>query len=186
MRTRYASDTDALVSAGATWVVTEELEASASLAAKVFHAFGADVTEAVTRAHAIRRFYAGGAPPVAARPAQRTLVDTSTRSPSTCCPHVTQARPVVPRSAGCEECLRSGDAWVHLRLCLPCGHVGCCDSSSNRHARAHDAESGHHLVRSAEPGETWVYCLADERQLAERTGHEGTRRDAAPRPATSG
>jgi uncharacterized UBP type Zn finger protein len=86
----------------------------------------------------------------------------------------------VPRTSGCEECLERGDAWVHLRLCLTCGHVGCCDSSPNRHARRHHEEDGHHVVRSAEPGESWIYCFADDRQLAARSSRA---EDAGPAPA---
>jgi uncharacterized UBP type Zn finger protein len=62
----------------------------------------------------------------------------------------------------CEECVQLGDAWVHLRLCLVCGQVGCCDSSKNRHARRHYQHTAHPLVRSIEPGERWVWCFADE------------------------
>jgi len=64
--------------------------------------------------------------------------------------------------AGCEECLKTGDRWVHLRTCLTCGHVGCCDSSPNRHASKHAAEVSHPIVRSAEPGEDWSWCYVDE------------------------
>jgi uncharacterized UBP type Zn finger protein len=67
---------------------------------------------------------------------------------------------------GCEECLKTGDRWLHLRMCLACGKVGCCDSSPNRHASAHFRELGHALVRSAEPGEDWAWCYADEVALA--------------------
>jgi uncharacterized UBP type Zn finger protein len=63
---------------------------------------------------------------------------------------------------GCEECLASGDQWLHLRICLACGKVGCCDDSPNRHATRHSEESGHPLIRSLEPGETWCYCFVDE------------------------
>jgi uncharacterized UBP type Zn finger protein len=63
--------------------------------------------------------------------------------------------------AGCEECLRTGGVWLHLRICLECGHVGCCDDSPNRHATAHAGESGHPLIRSLEPGETWSWCYED-------------------------
>ena len=63
---------------------------------------------------------------------------------------------------GCEECLKMGDQWVHLRACLSCGHVGCCDSSPNRHATAHSRETGHALIRSAQPGEQWAWCYPDE------------------------
>jgi uncharacterized UBP type Zn finger protein len=66
--------------------------------------------------------------------------------------------PVPDEIAGCEECLKTGDTWVHLRMCLHCGHIGCCDSSPNRHARKHHRELNHPLIRSAEPGESWGYC----------------------------
>jgi hypothetical protein len=64
--------------------------------------------------------------------------------------------------AGCEECLRIGSSWVHLRMCLTCGKVGCCDSSPNRHASRHAREDGHAIARSAEPEETWAWCYLDE------------------------
>jgi uncharacterized UBP type Zn finger protein len=64
--------------------------------------------------------------------------------------------------AGCEECLKVGGDWVHLRMCLTCGKIGCCDSSPSRHARAHWHESGHPLVRSAEPREDWAWCFEDD------------------------
>jgi uncharacterized UBP type Zn finger protein len=67
-----------------------------------------------------------------------------------------------PSSTGCEDCQRTGDGWRHLRMCRVCGHVGCCDSSPNRHATRHWRESAHPLVRSIEPGERWVWCYADE------------------------
>ncbi len=63
---------------------------------------------------------------------------------------------------GCEECLKSGSAWVHLRMCSTCGKVGCCDESPNRHATAHFRRTEHPLVRSAEPGEDWIWCYVDE------------------------
>jgi len=64
--------------------------------------------------------------------------------------------------AGCEDCLLTGDPWLHLRICLECGHVGCCDSSPNRHASAHSRSSGHPIIHSLEPGETWSWCFLDE------------------------
>lgn len=63
---------------------------------------------------------------------------------------------------GCEECLKTGDSWVHLRLCLECGHVGCCDSSKNKHATKHFHQTGHPVIKSYEPGEKWEYCYVDE------------------------
>ena len=64
--------------------------------------------------------------------------------------------------AGCEDCLAIGARWVHLRMCLTCGKIGCCDSSPNQHARKHAAADDHPLVRSAEPGEDWSYCFVDD------------------------
>lgn len=80
------------------------------------------------------------------------------------CDHV-PASPHAPTSKGCEECLALGDTWVHLRLCLHCGHVGCCDSSKNKHATRHHASTGHAVIRSLEPGEDWEWCYAHERQV---------------------
>jgi len=67
-----------------------------------------------------------------------------------------------PSSHGCEECLKTGDTWVHLRMCMECGKVGCCDTSRNKHATAHFRETGHPIVRSIEPGEDWQWCYADK------------------------
>ncbi len=78
------------------------------------------------------------------------------------CSHLKAIQQVSPRSTGCEECLQSGDAWVHLRTCLSCGHVGCCDSSKNKHATRHFHATGHPVVQSAEPGEDWKWCYVDE------------------------
>ena len=72
---------------------------------------------------------------------------------------ITELPPVV---AGCEDCLRTGGEWCHLRFCLTCGHVGCCDSSPNKHASAHAVASGHPLIRSIQPGEDWSWCYVDE------------------------
>jgi uncharacterized UBP type Zn finger protein len=82
------------------------------------------------------------------------------------CTHAASAKKgIKPRTKGCEECLKSGDSWVHLRMCLECGHVGCCDSSKNRHARAHFHETQHPLIQSAERGEDWRWCYVDETYL---------------------
>ncbi len=78
------------------------------------------------------------------------------------CTHLDQINDVEPSADGCEECLQIGDTWVHLRECLICGHVGCCDSSRNKHAHRHAAEAGHPIVRSFEPGEDWRWCFVDE------------------------
>ncbi len=79
------------------------------------------------------------------------------------CAHMDQIRVDPPGEfEGCEDCLRTGGWWVHLRVCRTCGHVGCCDSSPNRHASAHAADSGHPIVTSLEPGEDWSWCYVDE------------------------
>ena len=82
------------------------------------------------------------------------------------CAHLDQIHDVKPNTRGCEEFLKSGDSWVHLwvhlRMCLGCGHVGCCDSSKNRHATRHFHTSQHAIMRSMEPGETWLWCYVDE------------------------
>ena len=69
---------------------------------------------------------------------------------------------VNPSATGCEDCLRTGDHWVHLRVCQQCGHVGCCDSSPNRHATAHHRHTDHPIIRSFEPGEEWFWCYEDD------------------------
>jgi uncharacterized UBP type Zn finger protein len=78
------------------------------------------------------------------------------------CTHLAQINDVEPSAEGCEECLQMGDTWVHLRKCLTCGQVGCCDSSKNKHAHRHADEAGHPIVRSFEPGEDWRWCFVDE------------------------
>lgn len=78
------------------------------------------------------------------------------------CEHLDQIQDVTRSSSGCEECLAMGDTWVHLRMCLVCGHVGCCNSSKNKHATKHFEASNHPLVESAQPGEDWRWCYIDE------------------------
>lgn len=78
------------------------------------------------------------------------------------CSHLDRIKSVSPQANGCEECLKRGMRWVHLRLCLTCGHVGCCDSSPGKHAAQHFQESGHPIVQSFEPGENWRWCYVDE------------------------
>jgi tellurite resistance protein TerC len=78
------------------------------------------------------------------------------------CSHRDQINDVKPKSSGCEECLKSGDKWVELRMCLKCGNVGCCDSSKGRHATAHFEASGHPIMRTIQPGESWKWCYVDK------------------------
>ncbi len=77
------------------------------------------------------------------------------------CSHLDQINDVEPGTDGCEECLKTGDSWVHLRMCLICGHVGCCDSSKNKHASRHFNETGHPIMQSAQPDEDWRWCFVD-------------------------
>ena len=79
------------------------------------------------------------------------------------CHHIDQlTHDVKPSGNGCVECLKSGDAWLHLRLCEVCGHVGCCDESKNKHATKHFHATGHALMKSFEPAEDWGWCFIDE------------------------
>ena len=88
------------------------------------------------------------------------------RSRMKTCTHLDQIRDVKPLTPnGCEECLKMGDTWVHLRLCLECGHVGCCDSSKNKHATKHFHRTKHPIMKSFEPGENWGWCYIDEVEL---------------------
>ena len=83
------------------------------------------------------------------------------------CAHLNQVADVEPSTTeGCEDCLREGTRWVHLRECLSCGHVGCCDSSPRRHASAHYSATQHPLIRSMEAGEDWGWCYLDQTVLA--------------------
>jgi uncharacterized UBP type Zn finger protein len=79
------------------------------------------------------------------------------------CAHFDLASNTPPVADGCVECLAMGGVWVHLRRCLECGHIGCCDNSPNRHATAHFHETSHPLVQSFEPGEDWYWCYTDDR-----------------------
>jgi uncharacterized UBP type Zn finger protein len=78
------------------------------------------------------------------------------------CTHIDRIRMTSTRTHVCEDCIKTGDSWVHLRMCLECGHVGCCDSSKNTHATRHFHQTGHPLMRSIEPGEGWVWCYIDQ------------------------
>jgi uncharacterized UBP type Zn finger protein len=78
------------------------------------------------------------------------------------CPHLDQIQAVTPSAAGCTDCLKTGDRWVHLRICLICGYVGCCNDSKNKHATRHFHTTNHPLMQSFEPGESWVWCYLDQ------------------------
>ena len=78
------------------------------------------------------------------------------------CEHLSEIKKVSPSADGCEDCLKMGSGWVHLRLCETCGHVGCCDSSPNRHATKHFHATNHAIIKSFEKGEDWGYCYVDD------------------------
>jgi uncharacterized UBP type Zn finger protein len=79
------------------------------------------------------------------------------------CTHLKQPPKIsTTKTHVCEDCIKTGDTWVHLRLCMECGHVGCCDSSKNKHATRHFHSTKHPVIRSIEPGETWTWCYVDE------------------------
>lgn len=84
------------------------------------------------------------------------------------CNHLDGITTDQPRTRGCEECLKTGDSWVHLRLCRMCGHVGCCDDSKNRHATKLFQTTRHAIMSSLEPGEKWSWCYVDEVVLVVR------------------
>ena len=74
------------------------------------------------------------------------------------CTHTNQIREVQPHTRGCEECLKMGDSWVHLRLCLTCGHVGCCEDSEHTHALKHFNSTGHPIIAALDRAENWAWC----------------------------
>jgi len=81
------------------------------------------------------------------------------------CTHLKLVKTDALNTDGCEECLATGDTWVHLRLCRTCGHVGCCDNSKNKHATKHFKKTGHPIITSLEPGEGWSWCYVDEIEM---------------------
>lgn len=108
------------------------------------------------------------------------------------CRHLSQIQHVLPSADGCEECLRTGGGWVELRLCLSCGHVGCCNGSAGRHAQAHHEQTGHPIVRAFRTEDDWAWCYLDESQMeAEWIGqvleanHRHACRISALRPPSS-
>ncbi len=81
------------------------------------------------------------------------------------CTHLNTIHTVTPSARGCEECLAMGSAWVHLRLCRDCGHVGCCDDSPHRHAAAHFRATQHPIIEGYDPAEGWGWCYVDEEEV---------------------
>jgi uncharacterized UBP type Zn finger protein len=91
------------------------------------------------------------------------LVSMVVNSPAaTTCSHIGDIHIVQPSSSGCCDCMRLGESWLQLRMCMACGYVGCCDSSKNKHAVRHFRSTGHPIARSVEPGEEWAWCYVDQ------------------------
>ncbi len=110
---------------------------------------------------------------------------SSVRTMTVVCDHLDQIRVMATDETACPECTAQGDRWVHLRLCLTCGHVGCCDSSKNKHATAHFNETGHPIIQSFEPGEDWfwdyrVEAFVDGPRLADPQSHPAEQRVPGP------
>jgi CPA2 family monovalent cation:H+ antiporter-2 len=152
-QTRRVHEARELEAAGATRVVAAEGAADRELARSVLASAGADPDD-------IARVVAGRDPDGPGVSLDPEVLEARR------CRHVDQVRTVHPRTpGGCEACMAEGRSWVHLRLCMTCGYVGCCDSSPGRHARAHFHGTGHPVVRSWEPGEDRAWCLEDDLRL---------------------
>ncbi len=160
-RTARVRDAADLLAAGASRVVPDDREGVLATVAECLAAAGLDPAGAAATAGRLRPADAGARPLDAAGlgPAPIRLTDDQRTDPR--CPHAAETADVIPGTAGCAECLAAGDDWVHLRLCMTCGHVGCCDTSPNRHASGHFAATGHPVARSFQPGEEWAWCFAD-------------------------
>jgi len=175
VRTRYQTEAAALGATGADLVVVEELESVVQLFADVLRTYSTGPAEIERYAATIRQ---GGYAALAAADDEETKAmnprlrkDLDPARPialiptNGTCAHVAGIKAVRPSAQGCEDCLRIGATWVHLRLCMTCGHVGCCDSSPNRHATKHFHQTTHPIVRSLEAGEDWGWCYQDEVML---------------------
>ncbi len=163
-RTRTAAEADELVHAGADHVVTEEMESVVALLHDVLRTYarsGEDIA-----AHTLQlRQYARDLPAQPPTPSREARAAVTLAPGRNACGHLPVPVTTVPGTAGCEECLQTGDTWVHLRVCMTCGHVGCCDASKNKHATQHYHDTAHPVMRSAEAGESWGWCYVDEVML---------------------
>jgi CPA2 family monovalent cation:H+ antiporter-2 len=149
---------------------TEDADVAELAAAGADHVVTPERASHIGLAIAVRDVLAPHAGPVPLSTVVRFEPD-----PSSPCPHLEEIRPVQPSAYGCEDCLRIGSTWVHLRICLTCGHVGCCDSSPHRHARAHSGAEGHPIMASFEPGEHWAHCFFDDTDIGPRVDAPSSR-----------
>lgn len=160
VRTRFVSEIHELQEAGASVVFAEEQESIVSLLVDVLSHYDDVVAEEHQQRSGIRA-QVTSAPPPASSTEEHTVQLSEAQRNSAQCRHTDQTTVVVPSSDGCQECLDMGDTWVHLRICMTCGHVGCCDSSKNKHATKHAKAEGHPIVKSFEPGENWAWCYVE-------------------------
>ncbi|HEY9377690.1 MAG TPA: UBP-type zinc finger domain-containing protein, partial [Jiangellaceae bacterium] len=173
-RTRFQSEGAGLRAVGADAVIAEESEGIVQLFADVLRMYGAQTDDIERYASALRHGVyeelaqtdhgAGTMSPKSRKDIDPASTVTLTPAVGRC-DHTTGIRGVHPSARGCEDCLRVGAAWVHLRICMTCGHVGCCDSSPHRHATEHFHATSHPIVKSMEPGEQWGWCYVDEVML---------------------
>lgn len=169
--TRFERDAGRLRDAGADLVTAEEVGGATGLVAAALGALGVEEPGGETETG----MAAAGSPPspgpaaapssAAGRRRAGAVRLTARQRAHPGCPHAAATAEVVPSAAGCEECLALGDTWAHLRICMGCGHVGCCDESKNKHATEHYHSTGHPVVRSLEPGESWAWCYTDQTML---------------------
>lgn len=170
-RTHADSAVEELLDAGANLVISDERENVVGLVTGLLEDYGTEDTiiRRITSAlRGQRDLYGRETGSLTAAPGQefqRTYTLTEQEQRSKHCSHTTEARTVTRQSRGCEQCIKLGDPWVHLRICMICGHVGCCDSSKNKHATAHFHDTSHPIMKSLEPGETWSWCHIDKKNL---------------------
>ncbi len=146
VRTADSADVGVLADAGATRVISGDRASADALPAAVLRECRHEDPKARIDTERVLRFEPAGAG----------------------CEHMGEAHTIRPRSVGCEACMRIGSEWVHLRACLECGHVGCCDSSPHRHASEHSDTTGHPMMVSLEPSEDWAWCYADQQRIRGR------------------
>jgi monovalent cation:H+ antiporter-2, CPA2 family len=150
--TPYHASSHELKQAGASFVVAADKAANDLLVTKLLHHYGVEDNRIESYLERLSEVATGG----------NVIQLTDKQLHSGKCTHTNQVNAVMPSSQGCEECLKLGDTWVHLRICMTCGHVACCDTSKNKHATKHFQETGHPIMRSIEKGEGWAWCYVDK------------------------
>ncbi|MGL4611760.1 MAG: cation:proton antiporter [Trueperaceae bacterium] len=151
--TPYHASSHELKQAGASFVVAADKAANDLLVTKILHHYSVAENRIESYLERLSDVVTTGT---------NVIELTEKQLHQTKCNHTNQVNAVVPSAQGCEECLKLGDTWVHLRICMICGHVGCCDSSKNKHAAQHFRETGHPIMRSIEKGEAWAWCYVDK------------------------